>query len=80
LSSGTIFPSPPGHTLIIPKRHVGSFFNVTVDEREAMLTPLDSAKLGLDAAFHSDADNIGIYGSTAAGQTVPHMYPHLIPR
>ena len=74
------FPVSPGHTLIIPKRHVGSFFDVTGDEREAMLALLDSAKLGLDAAFHPDGYNIGINDGEAAGQTVPHLHLHLIPR
>lgn len=74
------FPVSPGHTLIIPKRHVVSFFDITGDEREAMLALLDSAKLGLDAAFHPDGYNVGINDGEAAGQTVPHLHLHLIPR
>ena len=74
------FPVSPGHTLIIPKRHVVSFFDVTGDERKAMLALLDSAKLGLDAAFHPDGYNVGINDGEAAGQTVPHLHLHLIPR
>ena len=74
------FPVSPGHSLTIPKRHVGSFFDVAGDERKAMLAMLDSAKLGLDAAFHPDGYNIGINEGKAAGQTVPHLHLHLIPR
>ena len=74
------FPVSPGHTLVIPKRHVGSFFDVTGDEREAMLALLDSAKFALDAAFHPDGYNVGINDGQAAGQTVPHVHLHLIPR
>ena len=74
------FPVSPGHTLVIPKRHVVSFFDITADEREAMLALLDSAKLALDAAFHPDGYNIGINDGEAAGQTVPHLHLHLIPR
>ena len=74
------FPVSPGHTLIIPKRHVGSFFDVTGDERKAMLTLLDSAKLAMDAAFHPDGYNVGIDDGEAAGQTVPHLHLHLILR
>ena len=74
------FPVSAGHTLIIPKRHVGSFFDVTGDEREAMLALLASAKIGLDAAFHPDGYNVGINDGEAAGQTVPHLHLHLIPR
>ena len=74
------FPVSPGHTLIIPKRHVGSLFDITGYEREAMLALLDSAKLGLDAAFHPDAYNVGINDGEAAGQTAPQLHLHLIPR
>jgi len=74
------FPVSPGHTLIIPKRHVGSFFDITGDERKAMLALLDSAKLGLDAAFHPDGYNVGINDGEAAGQTVPHLHLHVIQR
>jgi diadenosine tetraphosphate (Ap4A) HIT family hydrolase len=63
-----------------PKRHVVSFFDVTGGERKAMLALLDSAKLGLDAAFHPDGYNVGINDGEAAGQTVPHLHLHLIPR
>lgn len=74
------FPVSPGHTLIMPKRLVVWFFDVSGDEREAMLALLDSAKLVLDAAFHPDGYNVGINDGEAAGQTVPHLHLHLIPR
>ena len=45
-----------------------------------MLAMLDSAKLGLDAASHPDGYNVGINDGEAAGQTLPHLHLHLIPR
>lgn len=42
-----------------------------------MLALLDSAKLGLDVAFHPDGYNVGINDGEAAGQTVPHLHLHL---
>ncbi|MCZ2152868.1 MAG: HIT family protein [Bryobacterales bacterium] len=74
------FPVSPGHTLILPKRHVGSFFTVTEAERNAMLALLDATKAGLDAEFRPDGYNLGINDGPAAGQTVPHLHMHLIPR
>ena len=71
---------PPGIRSSSAKRHVVSFFDVTGDERKAMLALLDSAKLGPDAAFHPDGYNVGINDGEAAGQTVPHLRLHLIPR
>ena len=74
------FPVSPGHSLIIPKRHVGSFFEVSTEERMSMLALLDLAKAAVDDQYHPDAYNIGINDGAAAGQTVPHLHLHLIPR
>lgn len=74
------FPISPGHTLIIPRRHVGSFFEVTSPERDCLLRLLDEAKMALDTEFHPAGYNIGINDGATAGQTVPHLHIHLIPR
>ncbi|MDK9704489.1 MAG: HIT family protein [Sulfuritalea sp.] len=74
------FPVSPGHTLVIPRRHVGSFFDLTPEERDAIMALLDAAKEGVDAEFKPNGYNIGINDGAAAGQTVPHLHIHLIPR
>ena len=74
------YPVSPGHTLLIPKRHTGSFFDLSEQERGELLTLLDRAKLVLDDEFQPQGYNIGINDGTAAGQTVPHLHVHLIPR
>lgn len=74
------FPISPGHTLIIPRRHISSFFDLTVDERSGMMELLDTAKQELDASHAPGGYNIGINDGPVAGQTVPHMHIHLIPR
>ena len=75
------YPVTPGHTLVIPIRHVGSFFELRPDERGALLALLDQAKSDLEIAGDKpDGYNIGINDGPAAGQTVPHLHIHLIPR
>jgi len=74
------FPISPGHTLIIPKRHVGSFFEITKAERDTLLELLDEAKKVIDRELKPTGFNIGINDGPAAGQTVPHLHIHLIPR
>ena len=74
------FPVSPGHTLIILKRHVGSLFDTTNEERLSMLELMDQAKRMLDTELHPDGYNIGLNDSAAAGQTIPHLHWHLMPR
>jgi diadenosine tetraphosphate (Ap4A) HIT family hydrolase len=74
------YPISPGHTLIIPKRHIASFFQLQKQEYDALMRLVEEAKLELDAEFKPDAYNIGINDGSVAGQTVPHLHIHLIPR
>ncbi len=74
------FPVSPGHTLILSRRHVGSFFETTASERTDLLLLLDRAQARLATEFNPDDFNIGINDGPAAGQTVPHLHIHLIPR
>jgi diadenosine tetraphosphate (Ap4A) HIT family hydrolase len=66
--------------LVIPKRHVGSFFDVSDAERDALLGLLEVAKAAAGREFEPAGYNIGINDGSAAGQTVPHLHIHLIPR
>ncbi len=74
------FPVSPGHTLVIPRRHVGSFFDIETAERDSLIALLEEAKRRLDKEFKPDGYNIGINDGASAGQTVPHLHIHLIPR
>jgi len=74
------FPVSNGHTLIMPKRHVGSFFETTPDERTALFDLLEAAKNALATELQPAAYNIGINDGPAAGQTILHVHLHLIPR
>jgi diadenosine tetraphosphate (Ap4A) HIT family hydrolase len=74
------FPISKGHTLIIPKRHIASFFELETTEFEALKPILDQAKKDLDTEFNPQSYNIGINDGECAGQTINHLHVHLIPR
>jgi diadenosine tetraphosphate (Ap4A) HIT family hydrolase len=74
------FPVSPGHTLIIPRRHTASFFDLTLQEREDMITLLYRVKVKLQDEHNPQGFNVGINEGFAAGQTVMHTSIHLIPR
>ena len=74
------YPISPGHTLIIPKRHIPSLFEATDEEQMALLHALRTAQNKLKQQYSPDGYNIGINDGLAAGQTVMHLHIHLIPR
>lgn len=74
------YPVSPGHMLIIPKRHVSSFFETTAEEEVALLDLLAECREVLIHERQPDGFNIGINDGQPAGQTVMHLHIHLIPR
>jgi len=74
------YPASPGHTLIVPRRHVADWWSATTFERAAMLSLVDEVKSALDAELCPDGYNLGFNDRPAAGQTVFHLHLHLIPR
>lgn len=74
------FPVTPGHSLIIPRRHMASFFEASREERTALLDLLEEMRTLLQMEHNPDGFNIGINDGAAAGQTVMHLHIHLIPR
>ena len=74
------FPVNPGHSLIIPKRHCSTYFELSFKEQSACMLMLNSVKQIIDKKFNPDGFNIGINVNESAGQTVSHVHIHLIPR
>lgn len=74
------YPISPGHCLVIPKRHIASFFEATREEQTTILDLLAEMREILKKDYDPDGFNIGINDGSAAGQTVMHLHIHLIPR
>lgn len=74
------FPVSRGHTLIVPRRHVETWFDATVEEQRALMDGVDAVKRALDHSHRPDGFNVGFNAGLAAGQTVMHLHVHVIPR
>jgi diadenosine tetraphosphate (Ap4A) HIT family hydrolase len=74
------FPVSKGHVLIISKRHVATYFDLTHEEKKDLLIVIDMAKSMLDELYSPDGYNIGCNCGEAAGQTINHFHMHIIPR
>jgi diadenosine tetraphosphate (Ap4A) HIT family hydrolase len=74
------FPVSPGHSLIVPRRHIASAADATAEEFAAIWSLLVEVRSGINRELSPDGFNIGINDGRAAGQTVMHLHVHLIPR
>ncbi len=74
------YPVAKGHTLIIPKQHITNYFELSDRAKTACWLMVDRAKNLLSPRFQPDGYNVGINIGNAAGQTIPHVHIHLIPR
>lgn len=73
-------PLVEGHTLVIPKDH----YETTDDMPDAVGAAIGRALTQLtpivETAVDADASTIGINNGSAAGQEVPHVHAHIVPR
>jgi diadenosine tetraphosphate (Ap4A) HIT family hydrolase len=74
------FPVSPGHSLVIVKRHVENFFELSEGEVACLMNLLHAARRRLDKSLMPAGYNIGVNVGPTAGQTVMHVHIHLIPR
>lgn len=74
------YPVSKGHVLLIPKRHVKTYFELNYVELASVGVNIGIIKRLLDKKFKPTGYNIGINCGESAGQTIPHCHIHIIPR
>ena len=74
------YPVSPGHLLIVPRRHVADYFELSPEEKADVWSLVDRGRALVDEQYTPDSYNVGINCGRTAGQTVMHAHVHLIPR
>lgn len=74
------FPLVEGHTLVIPKVHYALLQDMPAPATQAWFAAVQKVCGTLQAAMKADALTIGLNNGKAAGQAVPHVHMHLLPR
>lgn len=74
------FPVSAGHALLVPIRHVATWFDASNEERIALTEAIDFARAVIEENHRPDGYNIGVNSGVAAGQTIFHLHLHVIPR
>jgi len=73
-------PLAPGHTLVIPKTHAERVGDLDADLASAVFDVVSEITPEVEAAVDADGANVGINDGEAAGQEVPHVHVHVVPR
>ena len=74
------YPVTDGHLLILTHRHVADWFQATAEEQQAVFIALERGRQIILDKYAVDGFNVGINVGPMAGQTIPHLHVHLIPR
>ena len=76
----TIQPSSPGHTLVIPKKHVVNIFEADQDTWARVQETVRKVAPAIEKALDADGLNLHMNNREHGGQVVPHIHIHIIPR
>lgn len=73
-------PIVPGHVLIVPFRKVERLKELSDEESVDFMMTLQKISQFIEKKYQADALNIAIQDGPEAGQSVPHLHAHIIPR
>ncbi|WP_435348141.1 HIT family protein [Haloarchaeobius sp. HRN-SO-5] len=73
-------PLAPGHTLVIPKGHYETLGDVPGDLGADVLTAVHRLVPVVEDAVDADGSTVAFNNGEAAGQEVPHVHCHIVPR
>lgn len=74
------YPVTDGHTLVVPKRHVASLFELDPGEQADVWSLVGKVRAELQASHEPEGFTVGVNDGPAAGQTIDHAHIHVIPR
>lgn len=75
------YPCFDGHMLVIPRRHVGTLSELSLEERADLMALTVVATEVLTTVLHAEGTNVGINMGRAAGASIPdHLHVQIVPR
>lgn len=73
-------PLAPGHTLVVPKDEYERLNDIPENIATDLYATLQKVIPAVEEAVEADASNVAFNNGEAAGQEVPHVHGHIIPR
>lgn len=76
----SVGPASPGHTIVIPKKHTATFAELESQVASDLIQVVQKLAIDIKAKLNADAFNLGLNNGEIAGQVIPHVHWHIIPR
>jgi histidine triad (HIT) family protein len=74
------FPLAPGHSLVIPKSHYAKVQQMSEEDAKAVFEIVWKLVGAVETGSEVNASTIAIHNGSEAGQEVPHVHAHIVPR
>ncbi len=74
------FPLAVGHTLVVPKAHFQKIQEMATPDTLALFNLTHEITEKVESAAGAKASTIAIHNGREAGQEIPHVHVHIIPR
>lgn len=75
-----VMPQSVGHALVVPKVEAENIFDLPVASLQSLITTTQLIARAAKQAFDADGITLMQFNGAAAGQTVPHIHFHVLPR
>jgi len=75
-----IHPHALGHTVIIPKKHAVTIFDLNDSEAKSLMMLIKKVMHLISDKLKPDGFNVGWNHNSAGGQVIPHLHIHIFPR
>ena len=76
----SIGPVSQGHTVVIPKKHTATFAELEPKDAADLICVVQTLAKEIVAKLDTKAFNLGLNNGELAGQVVPHVHWHIMPR
>lgn len=75
-----IKPVNPGHVLVVPKKHSDGFHDADPEVLKSWIVTTQKIAKAVTAALQTDGFNLELNNGAIAGQVIPHLHLHIVPR
>lgn len=75
-----IYPCSEGHTVVLPKKHVKRFTDLDAKDAANLFASVHKISKAVCRTLDLHGMNIGMNVGEVAGQSIPHVHVHIIPR